>query len=87
MVGIGHLSTVLNSIKHVFNFLKFTLRLPEALLFNEVLEDRILKDIDTWVDLEFKKAQYLYPIALHTTKQQSSLRCAAQRLSTCQLAL
>ena len=61
VVGIGHLSTVLNSIKHVFNFLKFTLRLPEALLFNEVLEDRILKDIDTWVDLEFKKAQSLYP--------------------------
>ena len=73
MIGIGHLSTVLNSIKYVFNFLKFTHRLPEALVFNEVFEDSIVKDIDTWVELEFEKARSLYPD--NTAHDQAAVLC------------
>ena len=79
VVGMDHLSTVLNSLKHVFKFLKFTHRLPEELLLNEVLEERILKNIDTWVQLEFEKAQSLYPkrTALEQATVLSEVCCSA----------
>ena len=59
--SIAHLSAVLKSLTQVFKFLKFTRRLPEDLLLSDVLKERILKDIDTWIQLEFAKAQPLSP--------------------------
>lgn len=57
--SIAHLSAVLKSLTQVFKFLKFVRRLPEDVQLADVLKERILKDIDTWANREFEKAQPL----------------------------
>ena len=59
--SISQLSAVLKSLTQVFKFLQFTRRLPEDLLLSDILKEKILKDIDTWIHLEFAKAQPLSP--------------------------
>ena len=59
--SLSHLASVLKSITKVFEFLKFTRRLQEDLSLSEVLKERILRDIDTWKQREFVKAQPLSP--------------------------
>ena len=59
--SLAQLSAVLKSLTQVFKFLKFTRRLPEELQLSEVLKEKVLKDIETWIQLEFAKAQPLSP--------------------------
>ena len=58
---IAHLPAVLSSLTQVVKFLKFTNRLPEDLSLKDILKTRIIKDIDTWIQLKFAKAQPLSP--------------------------